>query len=353
MMNLRNYALTTLIGAVAMMGLYAHAADAAPPALAPGDTGFDVSQFGWSFNNNWPSACFSVVGGTTLRYDPHGLCVSGSFGFCGGMSLLAGERYLAGTPSSGLTQDQVKGAIEDAQMKTLDEETVAHFLLMISSPNEGHTLDPLHSVGYWMADDWDHAIMPRLALHEPVVIGLIFDEDASFADLAIPIATTGLPLMALKDVLKQHQVLAIGYTESGGRIQLRAYDPNYQGDVLNLTFTRGHAGVDQKRQSGQPLGSDRRSVRALMFVRGVSARQAEARFCPSGKFSTTGEDHGCTCETGKKSYGGVFKSEAWCEGAVACPNKHFTTTGEWRGCACPAGKKKEYHGAFNSEADCR
>jgi len=353
--------------------------------FADSDTGFDVKKHGFSFNNTtWGKVCYTVVGGTKLRYDADSPFCSGEWGLCGGMSLLAGERFRAGMTSHDLTQGAVKQDVVNAQFRTLDEKTVAKFLEWIASPDVGHTLDPHHSIGYRMKEDWNNLIKPRLDRREPVVLGLIFDKHARLVDLRA--------VGALHDLAKQHQILGIGYTMSGSTVKIRAYDPNYHDEVLELTFTLGKTGTSQRLLSGTALGSKRRTPRGIMFVRGVTAAGATAPICPSGKFSTTGQYHGCTCTKGTKKYGGIGNSEAWCEGAEACPsgkfsttgahrgcycakgNKKyggignseawcegaetcpsgkFSTTGKWRGCHCPEGKKKKYHGVFDQEAECK
>lgn len=353
--------------------------------FADSDTGFDVKKHGFSFDNTaWGKVCYTVVGGTKLRYDADSPFCSGEWGLCGGMSLLAGERFRAGMTSHDLTQGAVKQDVVNAQFRTLDEKTVAKFLEWIASPDVGHTLDPHHSIGYRMKEDWNNLIKPRLDRREPVVLGLIFDKHARLVDLRA--------VGALHDLAKQHQILGIGYTMSGSTVKIRAYDPNYHDEVLELTFTLGKTGTSQRLLSGNALGSKRRTPRGIMFVRGVTAAGATAPICPSGKFSTTGQYHGCTCTKGTKKYGGIGNSEAWCEGAEACPsgkfsttgahrgcycakgNKKyggignseawcegaetcpsgkFSTTGKWRGCHCPEGKKKKYHGVFDQEAECK
>jgi hypothetical protein len=353
--------------------------------FADSDTGFDVKKHGFSFDNTaWGKVCYTVVGGTKLRYDANSPFCSGEWGLCGGMSLLAGERFRAGMTSHDLTQGAVKQDVVNAQFRTLDEKTVAKFLEWIASPDVGHTLDPHHSIGYRMKEDWNNLIKPRLDRREPVVLGLIFDKHARLVDLRA--------VGALHDLAKQHQILGIGYTMSGSTVKIRAYDPNYHDEVLELTFTLGKTGTSQRLLSGNALGSKRRTPRGIMFVRGITAAGATAPICPSGKFSTTGQYHGCTCTKGTKKYGGIGNSEAWCEGAEACPsgkfsttgahrgcycakgNKKyggignseawcegaetcpsgkFSTTGKWRGCHCPEGKKKKYHGVFDQEAECK
>jgi len=353
--------------------------------FADSDTGFDVKKHGFSFNNTtWGKVCYTVVGGTKLRYDADSPFCSGEWGLCGGMSLLAGERFRAGMTSHDLTQGAVKQDVVNAQFRTLDEKTVAKFLEWIASPDVGHTLDPHHSIGYRMKEDWNNLIKPRLDRREPVVLGLIFDKHARLVDLRA--------VGALHDLAKQHQILGIGYTMSGSTVKIRAYDPNYHDEVLELTFTLGKTGTSQRLLSGNALGSKRRTPRGIMFVRGVTAAGATAPICPSGKFSTTGQYHGCTCTKGTKKYGGIGNSEAWCEGAEACPSGkfsttgahrgcycakgtkkyggignseawcegaetcpsgRFSTTGKWRGCHCPEGKKKKYHGVFDQEAECK
>ncbi len=353
--------------------------------FADSDTGFDVKKHGFSFNNTaWGKVCYTVVGGTKLRYDADSPFCSGEWGLCGGMSLLAGERFRAGMTSHDLTQGAVKQDVVNAQFRTLDEKTVAKFLEWIASPDVGHTLDPHHSIGYRMKEDWNNLIKPRLDRREPVVLGLIFDKHARLVDLRA--------VGALHDLAKQHQILGIGYTMSGSTVRIRAYDPNYHDEVLELTFTLGKTGTSQRLLSGNALGSKRRTPRGIMFVRGITAAGATAPICPSGKFSTTGQYHGCTCTKGTKKYGGIGNSEAWCEGAEACPSGKFSTTGahrgcycakgtkkyggignseawcegaetcpsgkfsttgKWRGCHCPEGKKKKYHGVFDQEAECK
>jgi len=353
--------------------------------FADSDTGFDVKKHGFSFNNTaWGKVCYTVVGGTKLRYDADSPFCSGEWGLCGGMSLLAGERFRAGMTSHDLTQGAVKQDVVNAQFRTLDEKTVAKFLEWIASPDVGHTLDPHHSIGYRMKEDWNNLIKPRLDRREPVVLGLIFDKHARLVDLRA--------VGALHDLAKQHQILGIGYTVSGSTVRIRAYDPNYHDEVLELTFTLGKTGTSQRLLSGNALGSKRRTPRGIMFVRGVTAAGATAPICPSGKFSTTGQYHGCTCTKGTKKYGGIGNSEAWCEGAEACPSGKFSTTGahrgcycakgtkkyggignseawcegaetcpsgkfsttgKWRGCHCPEGKKKKYHGVFDQDAECK
>lgn len=353
--------------------------------FADSDTGFDVKKHGFSFDNTaWGKVCYTVVGGTKLRYDANSPFCSGEWGLCGGMSLLAGERFRAGMTSHDLTQGAVKQDVVNAQFRTLDEKTVAKFLEWIASPDVGHTLDPHHSIGYRMKEDWNNLIKPRLDRREPVVLGLIFDKHARLVDLRA--------VGALHDLAKQHQILGIGYTMSGSTVKIRAYDPNYHDEVLELTFTLGKTGTSQRLLSGTALSSKRRTPRGIMFVRGVTTTGATAPICPSGKFSTTGQYHGCTCTKGTKKYGGIGNSEAWCEGAEACPsgkfsttgahrgcycakgNKKyggignseawcegaetcpsgkFSTTGKWRGCHCPEGKKKKYHGVFDQEAECK
>ena len=352
---------------------------------ADSDTGFDVKKHGFSFDNTkWGKVCYTIVGGTKLRYDADSPFCSGEWGLCGGMSLLAGERFRAGMTSHDLTQGAAKPDIVNAQFRTLDEKTVAKFLEWIASPDVGHTLDPHHSIGYRMKEDWNNLIKPRLDRREPVVLGLIFDKHARLVDLRA--------VGALHDLSKQHQILGIGYTMSGSTVRIRAYDPNYHDEVLELTFTLGKTGTSQRLLSGNALGSKRRTPRGIMFVRGVTTAGATAPICPSGKFSTTGQYHGCTCTKGtkkyggignseawcegadpcpsgkfsttgahrgcycakgNKKYGGIGNSEAWCEGAETCPKGKFSTTGKWRGCHCPEGKKKKYHGVFDQEAECK
>jgi hypothetical protein len=230
-----------------------------------GATGFDVKKHGFSFENSgWGKLCYSVDGVTKLRYDPSGTFCSAGWGLCGGMSLYAGERFLAGMQSIQLSQTQVEENILNAQFRTLDPGTVKDFLDWIAAPDVGRRPSlASHSVGYLMKEDWEKSIRPRLSRQEPVVLGLVFDKRAKLTDL--------LQVGALADLTSQHQVLGIGYSETGNQVEIRAYDPNYKEDVLLLTFTLGKTGVSEKRASGLPLRAERakRTVRGVMFVRSV------------------------------------------------------------------------------------
>jgi hypothetical protein len=221
-------------------------------------TGFDVRQHGFAFpNQNWGQICYSLSDLTELRYDPHGTFCSGGWGLCGGMSLAAGERFLKGLKSIQLTQAEAKADIVDGQFRTLDSGTVTKFLDWISAPNVGHTFDPSHSIGYRMKEDWSNSIKPTLSGHEPLVLGLIFDERARFIDLR--------QVGALAVLTSQHQVLGIGFKQTGLQVEIEAYDPDYPMDQLSLTFTLAKAGVAQRLLSGTHL--TRKSPRGVLYVR--------------------------------------------------------------------------------------
>jgi len=324
---------------------------------ADSDTGFNIVQNGFPFGNNWGKICITLEGGTKFRYDSNSkFCPSMGAGLCGGMSLLAGERFLAGMISYGpaITQASMKGAILNAQMQTLDAATVSKFFAWMASPNVGHTLDPLHSIGYRMKDDWNNDIKPRLDRREPVVLGLIFSEYATLADL------TFKDIKIVEDLFKQHMILGIGYKMSGSTVTMRAYDPDAPACTLQLSFTPGHEGVSQALWCPNPNASGQivlvqnihPAIRGIMFVRGVSAKGATVPICPAkGVFSTTGDLNGCECPQGsKKVYEGIANSQAAC--TTDCPKGSFSTTGEYRDCSCPQGSKKVYEGVANSQATC-
>src|SRR5262245_7476980 len=106
-----------------------------PPhaAAQSATTNLHVNKYGFSFDNTWTDVCLTIDG-TKLRYDPNGLVCSsvlndgGPWGLCGGMALVAGERFLADVTSSGLTKQQMKPTIVDGQMRTLDANTVLKWL---------------------------------------------------------------------------------------------------------------------------------------------------------------------------------------------------------------------------------
>ncbi|MBN2569004.1 MAG: carboxypeptidase regulatory-like domain-containing protein [Deltaproteobacteria bacterium] len=228
-------------------------------------TTFDVNQHGFSFPNaNWGKVCYKIVGTNKLRYDPKGPFCNADWGLCGGMSLVAGERYLKGQTSINLTQNAAKETIINGQFRTLNTSTVSKFCSWIASPDKGHTLDVRHSVGYKMKQDWQRSIKPRLDRGEPVVLGMIFSKRAKLTQLR--------SVGALADLSEQHQVLGYDYKNRGKEIEIQAYDPNYPRDIVYLTFEPGKAHVRQGIQHG-PWSEDRKKkinkCRAIMFVRGV------------------------------------------------------------------------------------
>src|SRR5262245_46957842 len=142
-MNL-SHAIRPFVGA-AIHGLAQLLLLAAVPAVAASqsaNTNFDVSKHGFSFGNTWTNVCVNVTGGgTQLRYDPNGascntnLSDGGPWGLCGGMSLIAGERFVSDQTSSTLTQSVAKKDIVNGQMRTLDAAIVGEWLKWIAAPD--------------------------------------------------------------------------------------------------------------------------------------------------------------------------------------------------------------------------
>jgi hypothetical protein len=218
---------------------------------------------GFNFaNDNWGAVCFQIAGGR-LEYKPDSphIC-DNNWGLCGGMSLNAGERYRSGfSGTHDLNQFAIKPDILNAQFRTLDGPTVAKIFAWISSPDQGHVTNPLHSIGYRMGQDWNGLIKPQLDAYKPVVLGLIFDKSATVIGQLNPFNVGTLT--------NQHQVLGIGYSRIGSNeVRICAYDPNIPNDILFLTFKAGNTGVNQQLDSGNPLSSyKRRPVRGVMFIR--------------------------------------------------------------------------------------
>ncbi|GEM_PF-2871777 len=236
-------------------------------------TGFDVARNGYSFpNRDWGRVCYSLNGPTQLRYDANGTFCNSGWGLCGGMSLSAGERFLAGLTCDRLSRAESQNDIVNGQFRTLDSGTVMKFLNWITAPDVGHTLDPSHSIGYRMKLDWENSIKPALSARKPVVLGLIFDKRAQLIDLR--------QAGALADLTNQHQVLGIGFKQTSQQVELRAYDPNYPKDVLLLSFTLGAPGVDQRLLSGAAL--TRRRPRGVMYVRSPAQPQVGVTRTPAG-----------------------------------------------------------------------
>jgi hypothetical protein len=243
-------------------GLIAQAGETKPSLVW---TEFHPELHGYKFVNDkdlWGDVCFTIVGGRA-EYSPGGPFCRGDWGLCGGMSLSAGERFRSGVPGThDLEPNAAKPDAVNAQFRTLDGPTVAKFFQWMYSPDVGSTLNPYHSVGIRMQDDWNGLIKPQLDAHKPVVLGLIFDKMATLFSQLDP--------TNFVDVFKQHQVLGIGYTRIGAStVRIIAYDPNIPDEILILTFTTPHTGVTQALDSGNPLPSTRRPVRGVMFVRSV------------------------------------------------------------------------------------
>ncbi|WP_437957672.1 hypothetical protein WME76_41240 [Sorangium sp. So ce119] len=248
------------------------------------DTGFDVKRHGFSFaNKDWRNVCYTIVGATRLRYSPSSPLCLNDLGLCGGMSLVAGERFRNGMTSIDLTKPGAEPMIADGQMRTLDPGIVKKWLNWIAAPDRGHWHDPSHSVGYRMRKDWQNEIRPRLDRGEPVVIGLVRSKRARLTDLR--------ELGAIAELDKQHAVLGIGYAQLDKKVELRCYDPNYPRDVLLMTFLPGKASVAERLASGAVIDQSRKAPRGLMFVRGVptptrpddGTRPPERRHCPANR----------------------------------------------------------------------
>ncbi len=251
---------TATIGQVdADTGLAAQGEELKPSAVW---TEFYPPFHGFSFaNSNWGQICMTLSGGR-LMYDENGPICDSNWLLCGGMSLMAGERFRSGSwGTHDLGQTAAKPGAVDAQFRTLDGPTVAKFFEWMYSPDVGHPLNPYHSVGYRMQQDWNGPIKQALDAHKPVVLGLIFDKKATLVSQLDP--------TNIADLFKQHQVLGIGYTRIGtATVRLVAYDPNYPNEILVLTFEAGKTGVSQAFDSGNPLS--RRAIRGIMFIRNVS-----------------------------------------------------------------------------------
>jgi len=113
----------------------------------------------------------------------------------------------------------------------------------------------------------------------------------------------------------------------------------------------------QKEYSGIASSEAKCVAPAPPAPKPAAAPSGPAR-CPSGKFATTGKDHGCACPSGtRKMYSGIGSSEAECakpEPPRTCPaSASFKTTGEWHGCRCPAGEAKIYTSFASSDAVCK
>jgi hypothetical protein len=216
------------------------------------------------YNDRWGDVCYKIVRGHLEYSQGSSLCGS-DWGLCGGMSLNAGERFsggVTGTHDLTMTKDAAKPALVNAQFRTLDGPTVAKFFEWMYSPDEGHRLNPYHSVGYRMSKDWNELIKPQLDAHKPVVLGLIFDKMATLIKQLDP--------TNVADLFKQHQVLGIGYSNiNAATKRIYAYDPSIPDDILILTFTGGTTGVAQALESGRALPASRRKARGVMFVRSV------------------------------------------------------------------------------------
>ncbi len=212
-------------------------------------------------NSNWGRICWTLSGGR-LVYDENGLICDSDWGLCGGMSLMAGERFRSGSRGThDLSQAAAKPDAVNGQFRTLDGMTVKKFFEWMYAPDIGHATNPYHSVGYKMQQDWNGPIKQALDAHRPVVLGLIFDKKATLVSQLDP--------TNVADLFKQHMVLGIGYTRIGtATVRLVAYDPNYPDEILVLTFEAGKTGVSQAFDSGNPLS--RRAIRGIMFIRNVS-----------------------------------------------------------------------------------
>jgi hypothetical protein len=238
--------------------LTAQAAENKPCAVW---TEFNPGLHGFAFPNDpWNDVCYTIVGGRMEYSSTSPLCGS-NWGLCGGMSLNAGERFRFGVPGThDLTRDAAKPAVVDGQFRTLDGPTIAKFFEWMYSPDVGSAINPYHSVGYRMQQDWNGVIKPQLDAYRPVVLGLIFDKKATLVSQLDP--------TNVLDLTKQHQVLGIGYSRIGAStVRICAYDPNVPDDILILTFEAGKTGVTQALDSGSALPQGRRPARGVMFIR--------------------------------------------------------------------------------------
>ena len=222
-------------------------------------TGFDPARHGFSFpNKDWGRICCKVDG-FSLKYDPNGQWCDADWGLCGGMSLLAGERFRQNLQSMQLAKDAAKADIVNAQFRTLTGETVMKWLNWISAPDKEHWHDVRTPIGELMQEDWENAIKPNLDQGKPIVVGLVRSKTATVFET--------LTVQAIAELFKQHQVLAIGYRQRGNKVRISAYDPNFPQDTLFLQFSLGATGVMEALVSGASL--NRTEPRGVMFVRGV------------------------------------------------------------------------------------
>ena len=195
--------------------------------------GFLPSRDGFRFANRWPSNPARVIAIGPIRI-PIG---DTGRGLCGGMAFAARDRFERG---DGAAPDELPPKPGEPLFKEIVDRQFDSFGRLFSVPLRFW----LASVGGQAARDratvrdaWP-AIKAGIDERHPPMIGLV--RKAGWNPLAPDFG---------------HQVVAFRYEESGTRVEIWIYDPNYPGrDDVSLTIGRREGGGYALGQStGEPL----------------------------------------------------------------------------------------------------
>ena len=135
-----------------------------------------------------------------------------SFGLCGGMALVAAQRWphRSGLPTSELQQEPMRRMLWRQQVRTLRASGATFLRYWL-----GLRLSGRAAFGSDLLREWK-TIREQIDAGRPVVLGLVGDAPDPFS---------------------QHQVLAYGYAGTDDRGTITAYDPNSPGVERTISFT--------------------------------------------------------------------------------------------------------------------
>lgn len=172
---------------------------------------FLPSRNGFAFANAFPGYPLPF----SVPFMPEGGKVAPVYGLCGGMSSAACDFFLAGRALPEVTQPPKRGTrlhsyLYRRAMDTFDRgRSIVRFAEWMALPDD--TPLGLHQRNRESFEE----LRQRLARHELVVLGLVYDRGSGLKEV-------------LKRIWNNHQVLAYGCDANpDGTFDVRVYDPNY------------------------------------------------------------------------------------------------------------------------------
>jgi hypothetical protein len=185
------------------------------------DTGFDRARQGFQFSNYWNGRIYAdipIVG----RIDLGAI----TYGLCGGMSASAADAFYSQTsvpqdanvPPSG---SQLRAYIYDRQMDSFRDDNGYLIRTMIEwMPLPMNTEWDVTGLQVRSDREFRGHIRPELDQDHPIPVALL-KASASVGQLTPPYTENSA-------LFKNHQVLAVGYSQHGDHWDIHIYDPNYK-----------------------------------------------------------------------------------------------------------------------------